>query len=368
MKGDGDICFLLPYWADRPVGGYKIVYEYANRFAALGYHVELAYPYNPSTRNYLLEIIRHFIANPRHWKLFSAFCRKTSKGPSWFRLDPRVKVSAVFQYSPWFAIRRSRKTKFIATFVWTATCLNQFPISSLRKFYFIQDREIWMKGLRFSVDDTYRYEMGKIVISRWLQEFVEKTGARAELVPNALDFEYFKFSKSVDARNPHEIAMLWHTDVRKRTEDALAALTKVRETHPELHVTAFGACAEPKDLPSWVTFYHCPDRELHNRIYNNAAIFVASSEQEGWGLCPSEAMICGAAVACTDIGGYREFAKDGETALMSPVRDVPSLAANIKRLIEDRELRIRIANAGRANIQQFTWDNAVRRFLEVLKA
>ena len=38
------IAFLLPRSGVTPIGGYKVVYEYANRLAADGYEVELVYP------------------------------------------------------------------------------------------------------------------------------------------------------------------------------------------------------------------------------------------------------------------------------------------------------------------------------------
>lgn len=47
MKPDNKptIIFFLPGRDKYPIGGYKIVYEYANRFAAEGYPVSILYPY-----------------------------------------------------------------------------------------------------------------------------------------------------------------------------------------------------------------------------------------------------------------------------------------------------------------------------------
>ena len=361
------ICFLLPYWTDRPVGGYKVVYEYANRFAALGHRVTIAYPYLPEVGNFWMNLARHFIANPHHIVKFIEFKAKVKRGVTWFTLDKRVRLRPVFQYSSLFPVGMSLGTCYIATFVWTADCLNRMPVRY--KFYFLQDRESWFgkDGHRY-LGQTYKMPLRKIAISQWIREGVVAAGSDAVVIPNGLDFEYFRMESRIDDRSQCSVAMLWHRDQRKRTEDAVAALAIVQREFPQLQVTAFGVFDAPVDLPQWITYVQQPDRNRHNEIYNNAAIFVASSEQEGWGLTPCEAMICGCAVACTDIGGYREFAKDGETALMSPARDVEALAANITRLIEDRELRIRIASAGHKNIKQFTWDNSVHRFLEVVDA
>ena len=131
-------------------------------------------------------------------------------------------------------------------------------------------------------------------------------------------------------------------------------------------MTAFGAQEQKEPLPIWIDFVHRPDKIRHRQIYNRAAIFASASEQEGRGLTPCEAMQCGAAVAFTDIGGHRSFAQNGETALMSPPRNPQALADNICRLINDDELRFRIAKTGHKQIQQFTWDRAVNSFLSVI--
>jgi glycosyltransferase involved in cell wall biosynthesis len=67
-------------------------------------------------------------------------------------------------------------------------------------------------------------------------------------------------------------------------------------------------------------------------------------------------MACGCAVATTDCRGNREYAKDGETALVSDPDDFGSLVGNTLRLLSDGELRMRIAFSGRERITQFTWE------------
>ena len=64
-------------------------------------------------------------------------------------------------------------------------------------------------------------------------------------------------------------------------------------------------------------------------------------------------MQCGCAVACTDNKGYLEMAKDGVTALVSPVKDYKALAENIIKLIEDDQLRHTIAQNGNEFIHEF---------------
>ena len=362
------ICFLTGGIESGPVGGYKVIYEYANRFVADGWDVTIAYPFCGSGNTFPKYLFKHPIHALAFLRSYPLQRLKGVKGGCWFPLDSRVKKVYPLQNSPSLAHRFAKGTKFFATYISTVFDLERFNIPSEDKFNLVQDFEAWFGMTPEEVFETYRFQMTKIAISDWLAEKVADAGSNAIVVPNGLDFRYFHLARPIESRSKMEIAMLWHRDERKRTEDAVAALRLVHGKYPTLHVTAFGALPQPDGLPDWITYYQRPDRETHNKIYNDAAIFVASSEQEGWGLTPCEAMICGAAVACTDIGGYRMFAKNEETALLSPSRDVQKLADNICRLIEDDALRTKLASEAQKNIRQFTWEKSFEKLKNVLLA
>lgn len=76
--------------------------------------------------------------------------------------------------------------------------------------------------------------------------------------------------------------------------------------------------------------------------------------------------MCGAAVVATDIGGHREFCIDGENALLVPAQNPSAMAAAVFKLLDDPELRLRLARNGHSNIQRFTWDAACDAFERVL--
>ena len=77
-------------------------------------------------------------------------------------------------------------------------------------------------------------------------------------------------------------------------------------------------------------------------------------------------MQCGAALAGTDIPGTAMYAIHGQTALLSPVKNPQAMADNILRLRRDEELRLRLAEAGHALIQQFTWSKAGHALEDIL--
>jgi len=73
-------------------------------------------------------------------------------------------------------------------------------------------------------------------------------------------------------------------------------------------------------------------------------------------------LLCGAALAATDIDGHREFAFHEKTALTSPVRTPAALAENVVRLIRDNDLRIQLAKGGNDFVRQLTYQRSGARF------
>lgn len=349
------ITFVFPHPADAPTGGYKVVYEYANRLVADGYRVNIVY------------------SGSLFWKRKSLYFKLTNcvryverlikgySGRRWFDLDKRVKeyftLSLNYQHLP-------KSDIYVATTPYTAMYVKDYPTD--KKFYFIQGYENWGGVTDEMLLLTYQYPLKKITVAYWLKEIIASVGEYCDVVPNGFDFNYFRYTKPIDKRDKFSVVMLYHTAELKGCKYGFEALDLVKKRYPQLKVTLFGTPERPTDLPEWYEYYQRPNRDTHNRIYNEAAIFLGTSNIEGWGLTVGEAMICGAAVVCTDNKGYMEMAVHEANALVSPVRDAQALADNIIRLFEDDELRCRLATNAMEHIKQFTWDRAYKRFLEVL--
>ena len=350
------IIFLLPNSASKPVGGVKIVLEYANRLAKDGCKVSLIYAaYSKWCKFGFLHIVLYLYQ----------FCKaKLTKNylPKWFDVDPRIKQNLIWSLDRY---DYPKDAKIVATAVDTAYYLNQYNIDVDNKYYFIQDYENWFVDDDF-VKGTYHYPMHKIVISKWLRKIIINSDEDADLVPNGFDTFFFQLQTPIKDRSPFELIALYHTDKRKGLDVAFKAFEIVKENFPQLHVTLFGTPSKPEKLSDWYSYYQRPDKDTFNRIYNHASIFVGSSYTEGWGLTVGEAMLCGCAVACTDNNGYLEMAKDGETALVSPVGDANALADNMTRLITDNQLRIAIAQQGNRMIQEFDIELAYRQIKRIL--
>ena len=93
------------------------------------------------------------------------------------------------------------------------------------------------------------------------------------------------------------------------------------------------------------------------REYAAARVFAVGSWFEGFCQPGLEALACGTPLVTTDNGGCREYAVDGETALVVPPRDVPAMAEAVCRLLTDDALSARlVANGLDVVTRDFDWE------------
>jgi glycosyltransferase involved in cell wall biosynthesis len=359
------ITFLFPRTGEIPIGGFKVVYEYANRLAKDGYSVNIIYGIvsRRSITNHIVRFAYYFLRFFRWLKYYLHF--KDYKPSFWFVTDENI--NHLLRYS--LAEKRIPKTDYYVATSWnTAIWLNDYKrVSIQNKFYLIQHFEDW-HGPHDVVLKTWKMELTKIVIAPWLQKIAEDMGEKSHLIENGLDGNSLYITIPVSNKNKYSVIMLWHDHPFKGCNIGMEAFSKIKREIPELTVTLFGVPKTPKNLPAWIKYFQKPKLDLLRTLYNESGIFVGTSYSEGWGLTVGEAMLCGCAVACTNNEGYTVVAKNNETALLSEVGNADALSKNIIRLIEDDFLRIRIAKSGNEMIKQFTWERAYNKFLKVINA
>ena len=101
-------------------------------------------------------------------------------------------------------------------------------------------------------------------------------------------------------------------------------------------------------------------------LYEGARAFVYLSWYEGFGFPPLEAMSRGTAVLTSTAGSLLEVT--GDAALHVPADDVAAAHAQLARLLEDTDLRHRLAAAGQRRAAGFTWDRTARATLALYRA
>ena len=130
---------------------------------------------------------------------------------------------------------------------------------------------------------------------------------------------------------------------------------------PGLRLVGFGVKPPRASLP-YDEFHANPPQDGLAALYSGCDIYLCPSWDEGLGMPSMEAMACGVALVTYDNGGCRDYAVDGQTALVAPRRDVEALAAALQRAATDGALRERVAAAGLVRITTaFDWERAVDR-------
>lgn len=96
-------------------------------------------------------------------------------------------------------------------------------------------------------------------------------------------------------------------------------------------------------------------------------VFPTFYHNECFPLVLLEAMQYGLPCISTNEGGISGIIKDGENGFIVGRKDVHSLADKIEILLTDKELRIRMGNAGKEKFQkEFTLEVFEKRFVEIL--
>ena len=349
------VTFVLPGASAVPTGGARMVFRYANELVKSGWVVQVVMPAGGETSSgwRLIKDRRSFI-----WRKLTG----TWTPNRWMDIDPRITLTWVRNLSPQWA---PVGDVVVATAVQTAEAVAAWSSRAGRKYYFVQGYETWDWPVA-RVEDSWRLPMQKIAVSKWLCGLIEDAGGKAFYLPNGVDDAAFGLDNPPEQRVADSLIWPYHRNVNKGGADVRGAISLLVETKRALQVTAYGLTEGPKKLPITVTYWRNPLQKNIRKLYNSSAIAVAPSYSEGWGLPACEALQCGCALAASDVGGHREFLRDGHNALLHQPGDVKTLYHNIYRLISDSNLRMGLVRQGLLDMAQLRFAPMVERLKFIL--
>lgn len=187
-------------------------------------------------------------------------------------------------------------------------------------------------------------------------------GVEATVVHHGVEPEFFDVAKR---REPADYLLCVSTlHPHKNLERLVRAHAKDTDLPPLVIAGLRGFFAEQLEriadsrvrLTGWV-----PREELYE-LYRRARGFIYPSTFEGFGMPVLEAMAAGVPVACSDIPPLREVA--GEHAFFFDPLDERSIGAAMQQLAANQvETQGALAHA-----EGFTWENAAKRTIEVIRS
>jgi glycosyltransferase involved in cell wall biosynthesis len=367
----------MPQTAPHPIGGAKTIYTYADALAARGHEVVIVHP-----RESLLTSLRYRLdVDPD---------RESHGGaPADADLAAERKLSeSGADPHPWYQSRPDVRNLVVPSLAeehvggpFDVTVVNNrlaVPLAQSysrrmgRKLYFLQDYESYMLGDSADREEarrTLHADLPTVCTSLAGARLVQSVAGRTcHLIRNAVDTVLFRPFIPIGGDERTLIGFPARAEGTKRTYDAVRAAESARpHLPPHVRFWCFGYERIP-GLPVWVTHHVAPDDSRLAELYNHSRLFLVPSEHEGFGRPGAEAMACGAALISSRNGGVETYAVDGENAILCDPREPEQMAAAIRRLMSDEELRRRVAQSGAESIARWSVGDAVLQFERVLTA
>ena len=257
----------------------------------------------------------------------------------------------------------------VASWWETAEWIDAMPPAKGRKFYLLQDYELFHDQPHDRVAATYRAPLRKIAVSSYIRDRITSSheiSGDITVVPNAVDLDHFQGPERSRNARPR-VGFLYTTAERKNVALALEALRRARE-HADFDVVAFG---DPPDspelpLPEWVTYSRKPDQDRIPEIYAACDVWLFPSREEGFGLPLLEAMASRTPVLATDAGAAPDLV-DGQNGVILP-HDPGAFAEAILRFVRmDPEEWTQWSDAAYRTASRNRWEDATDRLLAVLQ-
>ena len=203
-----------------------------------------------------------------------------------------------------------------------------------------------------------------------LDSFAPRIRRRGRVIPNPVDLAPGARPRPGAGRLV-AVGRLVH---QKGFDLLLPAFAKIAPDHPEWTLTIWGEGEQRAALEALCARLGLAERvrlpgltERPGQWVEEADVFVLSSRYESFGNVITEAMVAGLPVIAFDCPwGPGDIIRDGEDGLLVAPEDVDALAAAMRRLIVDGDLRQHLGQAAARNVQRFArgaivaqWDTVV---------
>ena len=283
-------------------------------------------------------------------------------------------VQVVAGCPPWALVTKSYAGK-VALQVATLTAVERASMLKQSR----NARRLWlwlMTKINTAVEQPALRRADVVFVeNKWMYDLLREQHGDGKIVfaPPGIDTNYFQPADY----NPggHLLSVGRFHDPRKNVRllfDAYSRLRQARADVPRLilagevgPIAADLAYAESLGIREQVEIYERVPLEKLRSLYQNASLFLLSSNEEGLGLVIAEAMACAIPVVSTSCGGPETLVVEGVTGHLTPVGDAEAMKTKVLKLLDDVEMRRRMGLAGRLRaVEKFSLEAAGKVFLD----
>ncbi len=214
--------------------------------------------------------------------------------------------------------------------------------------------------VRFSM----RRSVGLIVPSAFLQEVFARFGMTATIVPNIIDLSRFKPRDAFRSASAH-LVVARNLEALYDNATAIQALKIVQSQWPAARLTIAGSGPEEQrlrqlasslGLTDLVQFAGRLDRDAMALLYRSADIVLNPSLADNMPNSVLEALASGVPCVSTNVGGIPYLVQDRVTAMLVPPSDPAAMALACQEILQNDDLRLKLAVAGLEEVQRYTWE------------
>jgi glycosyltransferase involved in cell wall biosynthesis len=200
-------------------------------------------------------------------------------------------------------------------------------------------------------------------------------GLRYSVIPNGVDLGRFRPSARARSRHPSRVRCLAVARLveRKGIADLIQAIASLERGRFELEIVGSGPdqdqlkeLAQLLGVSREVIFAGSVDRAALPGRYRDADIFALAPREEAFGNVFAEALASGLPIVGSTVGGIPELVEHGKNGFLVPPREPMALAAAIRHLADNPELRAEIGRRNRAQAEaNLSWARVTTRYLSL---
>ncbi len=209
---------------------------------------------------------------------------------------------------------------------------------------------------------------GRIAVSPAARHFISRYfPGEYKIVPNGV--EPGRYQRAVPIARYRDgvpnILFVGRMEPRKGLIHLLRAFRKLQRDGVRARLLLVGTGHGEREARRYVLTRQLENVEFLGRVpegqkaqlFKTADIYVSpATGRESFGIVLLEAMSAGAPIICSDIHGYRGVVRRDRDGLLVEPGNADALAASMRRLIDDPQLRAKLSRAGEERAQLFTWE------------